>query len=155
TSGCYNGGIMRVAQPIILTEQEKIQLETLSQGGPEVSLRIVLRAKTILMAHDNLTNERIAEALGATRQSISRWRKLYAQYGMEAVTKERPRSGRRPIITANLMKEIIHLRQQHNNSDGACWTQHNIAKHFQISISSVRAILRQHNKKRYQELEHA
>lgn len=147
---------MRVAQPVSLSNQERALLLELSQGGPGTTVRIVLRAKTILMASENKTNETIAEALGATRQSVSRWRKLYAKHGLEAVTKERPRSGRKPIITEKLMREIITLRQAHNKADGAHWTQHNIAKHFQISISSVRAILRQHGKRaEVQQLEHA
>jgi len=137
---------MRVAQSISLSNQERDLLQQLSEGGPGTSVRIVLRAKTILMADENKTNEMIAEAIGATRQSVSRWRKLYAKHGIEAVTKERPRSGRRPIITPSLINEIIDLRKQHNKTEGASWTQHNIAKHYQISISSVRAILRQHNR---------
>ena len=55
--------------------------------------REVVRAKIVLLASDDLNNDRIAERLGTPRQIVSKWRRRFYDQRLSGLD-ELPRSGR-------------------------------------------------------------
>ena len=64
---------MRVAPPIVLTDNEQAELTKLSRSR-RTSVRLVQRAKIILLAAQGLQNTEIAARLDIGRVQVARWR---------------------------------------------------------------------------------
>lgn len=60
---------MRVAPPVLLSEEQSEQLGKLSRGR-YVAARVVERAKIILLCAEGKKNCEIAELLGTTRRTV-------------------------------------------------------------------------------------
>jgi len=69
---------MRVAAAIILTDEERKELEKLSRGG-QCSVRARERSLMILLAAQGFENKQIARRLGVDAAKIGRWRRRYAR----------------------------------------------------------------------------
>lgn len=77
---------------IVLTEDEKAKLESIAQKytAPYFS---VVRAKIVLLADKELSNDQIAAKLDMPRQIVSKWRKRFFEERLEGLS-DHSRSGR-------------------------------------------------------------
>ncbi|MCS7305508.1 MAG: helix-turn-helix domain-containing protein [Thermoguttaceae bacterium] len=80
---------MNIAPAIHLTEQERIRLLVWKRLG--VSVRLALRAESILLAAEGKTNQQIAHQLGASPKTVSLWRRRFLQNRLEGIEREAPR----------------------------------------------------------------
>src|SRR5215472_10823490 len=87
---------MRIAPPVVL---DASQQETLKQWASSRSLpaRQVERAKVVLLAAAGRTDLEIAVALRITNQKAARWRKRFLRLGLDGLTKDAPRPGRKRL----------------------------------------------------------
>jgi len=85
----------RPPAPIVLSEQEEQQLKSIvsSRSLPH---GLVSRAQLILMAAEGASNRSIAEELGFSMQTVSKWRQRYVHQRITGLHDElrpgRPRS---------------------------------------------------------------
>jgi transposase len=77
---------------IELTQQERSELESRARKYTS-PYRSVIRAKIVLLAAENLSNEVIASRLDAPRQIVSKWRKRFCLARLPGIEEE-PRGGR-------------------------------------------------------------
>jgi transposase len=119
---------MRGAPPIILTEEERKTLTRLAKSRT-ASVRLARRAQMILRAAGGESNEAIAEALGVGRVQVGRWRARYAQNGLAAIAKDRPRGGRPTKIDS---AEIVRITTQTTPDQ-------KVGRHPIVRISSLMA----------------
>ena len=77
---------------IILTSGERKELEHISRTYTSPYFMVV-RAKAILMAANNLDNKTIGERLSLPRQIVSKWRKRFFEERLDGL-QDRPRTGR-------------------------------------------------------------
>lgn len=89
---------------IELTAYERNQLMDLASRGRH-AVRELIRAKILLLADDNYTDQEIVEDLEVGIRTVERIRKRYALGDLEAALKDLPRSGRPPIL--NSQQEAI------------------------------------------------
>ena len=77
---------------IVLSKEEKEKLESIAQKytAPYFS---VIRAKIVLLAAQELSNDQIAAKLDMPRQIVSKWRKRFFEERLEGLS-DHPRSGR-------------------------------------------------------------
>ena len=77
---------------IVLTADEKAKLESIAQKytAPYFS---VVRAKIVLLADKELSNDQIAAKLDMPRQIVSKWRKRFFEERLEGLS-DYSRSGR-------------------------------------------------------------
>ena len=71
-------------------EQEELEARARKHTAP---YREVLRAKIVLLAAQDLSNDVIAARLDTSRQMVSKWRKRFALARLPGL-EEQPRSGR-------------------------------------------------------------
>ena len=64
---------MRVATEIVLTNEEHAELAKLVRSKLS-SVRLVQRARIVLLAADGMQNKAIAQQLGVGRVQVARWR---------------------------------------------------------------------------------
>ena len=80
---------------IILSEEEKNHLERTVRKYTS-PYRDVIRAKIVLLAAQDLSNDVIASRLDTPRQIVSKWRKRFYEKRLQGLM-ENPRKGR-PVI---------------------------------------------------------
>ena len=76
-------------------EQEKLEARARKYTSP---YRDVIRAKTILLAAQGLSNDVIATRLDTPRQIVSKWRKRFALARLPGL-EEQPRGGRPTLFS--------------------------------------------------------
>ncbi|MDU3748165.1 MAG: IS630 family transposase, partial [Cutibacterium avidum] len=80
------------APPLGLREGDRARLESLTRSRT-AGAGGVLRARIVLAAADGVANERIAEQLQVSKNTVLTWRRRYTDSGMAGLA-DAPRSGR-------------------------------------------------------------
>ena len=81
---------MRVAPVIELSEDEEAELMRLANSKVS-SVRLVERARIVLLAAQGLQNLQIAQELGIDRITAGRWRERYIESGLRGIERDLPR----------------------------------------------------------------
>ena len=81
---------MRVAHEIVQSDEEHIELTRLVRSRL-TSLRLVQRARIVLLAAEGKQNKAIAAQLSLGRVQVARWRERYAQHRLAGIERDRPR----------------------------------------------------------------
>jgi transposase len=77
---------------IVLSENEKAKLESIAQKYTAPYFYVV-RAKIVLLAAQELSNDQIAAKLDMPRQIVSKWRKRFFEERLDGLS-DHSRSGR-------------------------------------------------------------
>lgn len=127
---------MRVAPPIDLTSKERKKLETLRRGRSS-SVRVRERAAIVLLAAEGLENKEIAARLGEDKMKVGRWRRRYAESGLDAILKDKTRPGRIPPLSKAKVSRIIKLTLNSKPPGATHWSRTTMARKVGVSPSSV------------------
>jgi len=82
---------MRIAPPIRLNSEQQEALEQCARAR-SLSVRLVERARIVLLAAAGKQDKDVAAELGITAQKAARWRKRFLAWGMVGLEKDAPRS---------------------------------------------------------------
>ena len=137
---------MRVANTVVLTEEERTMLTKLSRGR-STQARVVLRAKIVLAAADGRRNDHIAGELGCTRRTVSTWRNRFVTARVSGIVKDAPRGGRTPAVRAVKEAEILRKTTQETPGNATHWSTRTMAKAVGVSKATVQCM----QKHRHQE----
>lgn len=136
---------MRVAVKIELSEADRQCLERFSRSR-SASVRLRERSQMVLMAADGMTNKAIAEALGTDQNKVGRWRRRFAEVGLEGISRERPRGGNHggkcSKAQAELRSKVIHLTTQTEAPDATHWSCRSMARAAGTTHSFVHRVWR-------------
>lgn len=72
------------AQTLSLRAGDREILESMTRGM-SVSASVALRARTVLLAADGLSNVQVGEATGFSDPTVRRWRRRYEELGPEGL----------------------------------------------------------------------
>jgi transposase len=129
---------MRVAQPVILSEEVRRKLEQQSRGRSTQS-RVVLRSRIVLLAAEGLQNKQIAAVLKVAPRMAALWRSRFLEHGIEGLLQDAPRPGR----TATICRaSLIDKTTQSIPSNATQWSTRSMAREMGISKASVSRIWR-------------
>lgn len=134
---------MRVAIKIELTSEQRRQLEAAARSR-SVALRVVERARIVLLAADGLSNDEIARRLSMSRFKVSRWRERYARRGFPGIEKDAPRPGRTPAVGP---ETVVRMTTQEKPPQATHWSTRRLAALVGVSPSTVRRVWRAHGLK--------
>jgi len=134
---------MRVAAPIVLTEEQRSELSAYARRR-SVALRLVQRANIIRQAAEGKQDQEIAAALHVGRHTVARWRARFLQHGITGIEKDAPRPGRTRRIDA---AEIIRKTTQEKPAHATHWTTRSLARALAISEATVRRAWHAHGLK--------
>ena len=93
---------------VTLTAEERARLRDLTRKGT-ASARMVRRARTLLLAAEERTDEAIAAALQIGVATVERTRRRCVEEGVEAALRERPRPGARPKLGPKQQAFVVAL----------------------------------------------
>ena len=137
---------MRIAPPVVLNASQRGTLKQWA-GSRSLPARQVERAKVVLLAAAGRTDLEIAAALRITNQKAARWRKRFLSLGLDGLTKDAPRPGRKPAIAARLKAEVVRKTTQSKPSNATHWSTRTMAAEMGISEATVRRIWHSHGLK--------
>ncbi len=130
---------MRVAATITLTQAQRNTLTRLVKGR-RTEVRVAMRAQIVLAAVRGLENRAIAEELGVTRETVGRWRSRFAQKGVEGITQDLPRGGRKPTNRSRVEGRILRMTTQKKPANATDWSTRTLAEKLGVSQSMVHRV---------------
>lgn len=98
----------RPGKQIVLSDDDRKTLEGLVRAK-KTELRLVLRARIILMAADDLSSKKIAKKLKISQQTVCQWRSRFAQAGIDDALNDKPRPGAPRRISEADRLELVAL----------------------------------------------
>jgi transposase len=118
-----------------LTAEERDELLALIRRG-KTSARKLTRARILLKADEGLSDEEIAEAVGASVPTVERTRRRFVEENLTALT-ERPRPGRRPRLSAKAEAHLIAVACSAAPEGREHWTMRLLAdKAVELGLAS-------------------
>jgi transposase len=124
---------MRVAPEIVLTNEEHAELTKLVRSRL-TSMRLVQRARIVLLAADGIHNKDIAEQLGVGRVQVARWRERYAQSRLAGIERDLPRGA--PPAKVDVAR-LVELTTQTKPVAATHWSTRTMAAELGVSAASV------------------
>src|SRR5258707_8341409 len=97
--------VSRTPPEIILDQVQREQLEALTRAS-SASQTEALRARIILLAALNRTNEEIADELQTTEQTVCKWRRRFGRHGLAGL-QDHSRPGRPARVSANALNTVL------------------------------------------------
>ena len=137
--------------PIKLSEEERQQLQQYVKQGKK-SARAINRARILLLADAQQTDEEITKVLGVNRTTIYRVRKEYHAVGVNKALEEKPRSGAPAKIDGRVEATLTMLACSDPPEGYGRWTLQLLADKLvelavveSISLPTVRTALKKTN----------
>jgi transposase len=124
---------VRVAPEIVLTDEERVELSKLARLQLS-SVRLVQRARIVLLAADGMQNKDIAQQLGVGRVQVSRWRERYASLRLAGIERDLPRGA--PPAKVDVGR-LVELTTQTTPAAATHWSTRKMAAELGVSAASV------------------
>jgi len=128
----------RPKPPINLTDEERVQLESISRSRT-LPHSIVTRARIILLAAQGVTNTAVADEIGISKQAVGKWRQRYLKHGLCGLHDEL-RPGRPRSVGDEKVAALIRKTLNTKPKDGTHWTIRSIAQEIKLSRPTVHRI---------------
>jgi hypothetical protein len=130
-------GVSRIPPEIIWDQVQREQLEALTRAS-SASQTEVLRARVVLLAALNRTNEEIAYELQTTQQTVCKWRRRFARQGL-ADLQDEARSGRPAQVPAHALN-TVRTKVTQPPKGRARWSCRSMARQAGVSKSWVQQL---------------
>ena len=124
---------VRVAPKIALTDDERDELMKLVRSKL-TSVRLMQRARIVLLAADGMLNKDIAQELGVGRVQVSRWRERYAQSRLCGIERDLPRGA--PPVKVDVAR-LVQLTTQSTPKAATHWSTRTMGAELGVSAASV------------------
>jgi len=134
---------MRVAVAIDLKPSLRNKLLRFSKAT-NVSPKLRIRSKMILLADQGKENKEIAAQLGIDPGQVGRWRKRFAQSGLAGIAKDKSRPGRIKPVSKHKETEIIRKTLETKPKGATHWSRASMAAQTGVSDSTVGRIWARH-----------
>jgi transposase len=132
---------MRIAPKVTVTDEDRKTLERWARGR-SAPVRLMQRAKIVLMAAEGQENKDIADALRVTRQLVGRWRNRYVAQGLAGIEKDASGRGRKATAREAIAARIIECTTQRKPAHATHWSTRALAKELGTSRSMVNRVWR-------------
>ena len=137
---------MRVAAAITVTDEQRRTLQRWARGR-STPMRLMQRAKMILLAATGKQNDEIARTLGVQASTVGRWRRRFAERGLAGIEKDAPRGGRKPTQQRHWTQRIIETTLHETPPMATHWSIRTLAKYLGTSPSLVQRVWKTHQLK--------
>src|SRR5437867_4272440 len=137
---------MRIASPIVLSQEERAVLSTWTRRR-SLPLRLIQRAQIIVMAAQGIPSRDIAQALEVSRPTVQLWRERFLALRLEGLKKDAPRPGRIPSIPEKKVRAVVQATLHATPRGATHWSIRTMAKAQGISRMAVQRIWDRHGLK--------
>ena len=123
------------AVAIELNDEERGRLEAWSRRR-KTAQALALRSRIVLAAADGAANFEIAEQLGISRPTVTKWRNRFAERRLEGLLDE-PRPGRPRTVTDETVERIVTTTLEATPKDATHWSTRSLAAHLGVTQDAV------------------
>src|SRR5436309_9987380 len=123
------------AVAIEVTDEERGRLEAWSRRR-NTAQALALRSRIVLAAADGAANYEIAERLGISRPTVTKWRNRFAERRLDGLLDE-PRPGRPRTVTDEQVESIVTTTLESTPKDATQWSTRSLAAHLGGSQDAV------------------
>ena len=127
---------MRVAVEINLEPAMRNRLLRYSTAT-NISPKLRVRSQIVLLAAEGRTNKEIAAELDLDQPQVGRWRKRFAEQGLNGIEKDKSRPGRIKPLSKRKESEIIRKTLHSKPKGSTHWSRSLMAKEVGVSASTV------------------
>ncbi len=127
---------MKSAPRITLSADQRAILTRWSRGR-STPVRLMQRAKIVLLAAEGKMNKDIAVELGIMPNTVGRWRRRFFNGGVTAIERDLPRGGRKPTQREAVARKIIEMTTQTRPPNATHWSGRTLAAALGIDKSMV------------------
>jgi len=142
---CYLGS-MRVAVAIHLEPSLRNKLVRFSKAT-NISPKLRLRSKMILLVDEGKQNKEIATELGVDETQVGRWRRRFAEQGLAGIEKDKSRPGRVKPVPKRKESAIVRKTLETKPRGSTHWSRASMAAESGVSESTVGRIWARHGLK--------
>ena len=128
----------RVAPAITLDRMQQMQLQQLVKA-PSTPQSLALRARMVLAAAGQQSNQQIAASLGVPEITAGKWRRRFARLGLDGLT-DAPRAGR-PVKHGPEVWERVQRRACQQPEAQGRWSVRTLARELRLPSTTVHTIL--------------
>src|SRR5450756_1169460 len=129
----------KAAAPLVMSPGQREALTVLARSSTSAH-REVQRAKVLLLAADGVANSQIASKVGVTPVTVRSWRDRFASEGLAKLGVVRQGGGRKPVLSAEKVEEILRLTQHEKPAGATHWSCRSMAKAVGVSPATVQRI---------------
>lgn len=128
----------RPKQPIVLQEEERIRLKAIAHSR-SLPHGLVKRAVLVLMAAEGVPNNRIAEKVDLSSQSVCKWRQRYLEKGLSGLHDEL-RPGRPRSISDERVATLLRKTLKTQPKGATHWSIRPMARETHLSRATVHRV---------------
>ena len=126
------------AVTIKLTDEQRTELESLVRRR-QTAQGLARRAEIVLLAADGLENKEIVARLGKDANTVGKWRRRFAERGLDGLYDE-PRPGTPRKIGDDDIAETIRKTLEETPTDATHWSLRSMAKATGYAPSTIHRI---------------
>jgi transposase len=127
-----------IAVAIELSEDERERLESWSRRRTTAQA-LALRSRIVLAAADGLSNCEVAERLGVSRPTVTKWRRRFAELRLDGLLDE-PRPGRPRTITDEQVEQVVIKTLESTPKGATHWSTRSMAAEMGMTADAVMRI---------------
>ena len=125
----------RPLTPLTLSAEQQHHLQGVAQSTT-LPYGVVLRARMILASAEGLTNAAVAKRVGASPQTVGKWRRRFQESGLQGLHDE-PRPGRPRTYDGEKVAEVIRRALQQKPDHATTWSVRLMGDAAGVSKSTV------------------
>ena len=134
---CHLQDFLNKRLALLDEDRDVLELWVSAHNTPQA---LAWRAQIVLQAAEGMANTHIAEAIGVSVVTVREWRKRFASEGIASLTQVKAGRGRKRVIEAQKVKQIVH-DTLHTRPKGAThWSCRTMAKRHQVSAATIQRI---------------
>jgi transposase len=126
--------------PLVLSTDERATLERWSRRRSSAQA-LALRCRIVLACAEGTSNTEVAERLGVSRPTVTKWRARFVAHRLEGLVDE-PRPGAPRTITDEQVERVVVKTLEETPTDATHWSTREMASQTGMSQTSVRRIWR-------------
>ena len=124
-----------IAVVIELSDEERGRLEAWSRRR-STAQALALRSRIVLAAAQGAANGEIAERLGISRPTVTKWRNRFSERRLEGLLDE-PRPGRPRTVTDEQVERIVVTTLESTPKNATHWSTRSLAAHLGLTQDAV------------------
>ncbi len=137
---------MRTSRRLMISDQDRAAFEQFTRNG-NTPQKVALRARIVLLSASGVATGEIADQLGTSIPTITRWRQRYKEAGVPGLLKDRSRPGRKRRIGEAQVREIVEKTLRETPPQATHWSTRTLARAVGVSDTTVQRIWKAHGLK--------
>jgi transposase len=120
---------------LVLSDEERDQLIRWSRRAKS-SQALALRSRIVLGCGEGLDNKTVAEQVGCSTNTVSKWRARFVESRLDGLVDE-PRPGRPAVITAEQVEDVVVATLESTPKNATHWSRAKMADRSGLSKSTI------------------